>query len=49
MAIRFLLFINGLEIVADEDAFEALVWQVARGETGKDAVAAFIRSHCVPR
>jgi death-on-curing protein len=41
------LALNDLDLDASEAAFEALVWQVARGEIGKDQVAEFVRAHVV--
>lgn len=41
------LALNDLELNAPEDVFEQLVWQVARGEVGKDHVATFLREHVV--
>ena len=41
--------LNGYEIPASaEDAFEAVVLAVARGDIGKPEVAGFLRQHAVP-
>jgi death-on-curing protein len=40
---------NGLELVAAEEDFEALVFRVANGAATKDDVAEFIRLHLVSR
>jgi death on curing protein len=39
------LTLNGLQLVADQDAYADLVLSVARGETRKAAVAEFFRAH----
>lgn len=42
------LALNGIEVVADEDEFERVVWAVARGEVGKQEAASFLRGSCRP-
>jgi death-on-curing protein len=42
------LDLNGLEIVADENEFEALVLEVAQGESSKEAIATFLRTNARP-
>ena len=39
------LEINGVSVRLDEARLEQLVWDVARGESDKNAVTAFFRSH----
>ena len=39
------LALNGVEITADEDAFERMVRAVAEGNAGKAVVADFFRQH----
>lgn len=46
-ALVFLL-LNGQELTAPENDVETVVWQVARGELDKEAVARFLRAHLVP-
>jgi len=39
------LALNGVDLCAPEDAFEALVVAVASGDSSKSAVAEFLRAH----
>ena len=39
------LFLNGIELTAEEAEFERLVWDVARGSASKSAVADFLREN----
>ncbi len=39
------LELNGVETGASEDEFEALVWEVARGQSEKARIAEFFRHH----
>ena len=38
--------LNGKELTADEDALEAMAFQVARGELLKDKIAQFFSCSC---
>jgi death-on-curing protein len=40
------LFLNGIEVDADEKDLERIVLGVAEGKVGKDAVAEFFRHNC---
>jgi death-on-curing protein len=42
------LELNGLRLVADPSAYTELVLAVARGETGKSAIAEFFRANVSP-
>ena len=42
------LALNDHDLTAPEDDLEAVIWQVAKSEADKDAVAAFLRRHVVP-
>jgi death-on-curing protein len=39
------LDLHGIEVAATDDALYDLVIAVAKGDTGKDAVAAFLQTH----
>ena len=37
--------LNGVDVVAPEEALEGVVWAVARGEADREQVAQFLRQH----
>lgn len=43
------LMLNGKEVTADEIALEEMVLQVARGELGKEGIAAFFAENTIDR
>ncbi len=43
------LTMNGIELNADEDSFEAMVWSIAEGKTDKTEAAGFFRRHCTEK
>ena len=49
MAAFVFLDINRYDFAAPEDAFEAQVWSIARGESSKEQLTAFFRCHVVVR
>ena len=41
------LSLNGCDVGASEDALEAVLWRVAKGEMDKEQVAIFLRRHAI--
>jgi death-on-curing protein len=43
------LDVNGFDLTATEEAFEAQVWSLARGESSKEQLTEFFQRHVVLR
>lgn len=49
MAAYVFLDINGFDLTAPEEAFEAQIWSIARGESSKEQLTEFFRSYVITR
>ena len=49
MSAYVFLDLNGFDLTATEEAFEAQVWRIARGESLKEQLIEFLRRHVVAR